>query len=215
MNSADIASIRQEYLRARLDEQDTFDDPVLQFQHWFQEALNAEIDDVNAFSLATVDADGRPHNRIVLLKGLEEGSFVFFTNYQSHKGREIAENHYVAMNFFWVELQRQVRVEGIARKLPHAESEAYFHSRPVESQIGAWASHQSDVLRHREDLEQRFAELSKQYEGQPVPCPPHWGGYAITPQRVEFWQGRLSRLHDRIVYERGQEGGWKRHRLNP
>ncbi len=215
MESSQLAAIRQEYLLASLNEEDTFDDPILQFQKWFQEALNAEIDDVNAFALATVDAQHRPHNRIVLLKGLEEEGFVFFTNYHSHKGRDIEANAHVAMNFFWVELQRQVRIEGRAKKISHQASEAYFHSRPVESQLGAWASHQSQTLRHREDLEQRYAELQKEYEGRTVPCPPHWGGYAIEADHIEFWQGRMSRMHDRIAYEKKDDGSWHRFRLNP
>jgi pyridoxamine 5'-phosphate oxidase len=215
MNSTDIAAIRQEYVLASLNEEETFDDPILQFQKWFQEAVNAEIDDVNAFSLATVDATGKPHNRIVLLKGLEDEQFVFFTNYHSHKGREIEMNPHVALNFYWVELQRQVRIEGQAQKISHHASEAYFHSRPVESQLGAWASHQSDVLKHRTDLDRRFEELKQKYEGQKVPCPPHWGGYAITAHRVEFWQGRMSRMHDRIAYERRADQSWSRCRLNP
>lgn len=215
MNSTDIAAIRQEYLLASLTEEDTFDDPILQFQKWFKEAVNAGIDDVNAFSLATVDALHKPHNRIVLLKGLEEEEFVFFTNYHSHKGREIEQNPNVAMNFYWVELQRQVRIEGTIKKISAKASEEYFHSRPVESQLGAWASYQSEVLNHRGDLDQRFEALKQQYEGMEIPCPPHWGGYAITATRVEFWQGRMSRMHDRIAYEKQQDQSWSRCRLNP
>ena len=196
MNSTDIAAIRQEYLLASLTEEDTFDDPILQFQKWFKEAVNAEIEDVNAFSLATVDASHKPHNRIVLLKGLEDEQFVFFTNYHSHKGREMEQNAHVALNFYWVELQRQIRIEGLVSKISHKASEAYFHSRPVESQLGAWASHQSEVLEHRNELDERYAALKEKYEGQQVPCPPHWGGYAVAAHRVEFWQGRMSRMHE-------------------
>lgn len=209
-----LAALRLDYRLASLLEEDTFDDPLLQFQKWFNEALTAEIDDVNAMAIATVDATGQPHNRFVLLKGLEDGRFVFFTNYDSHKGRDIAENPKVSATFYWVPLQRQLRIEGHASKISFEASEAYFHQRPRESQLGAWASHQSAVSTHRGELEERFAALEKQYENQPIPCPPHWGGYAIEPSYIEFWQGRSSRMHDRIAYSL-RNGQWCKERLNP
>lgn len=209
-----IASIRQDYLLATLNENDTFDDPILQFEKWFQEAIDSEIDEVNAMTLATVDETYKPHARIVLLKGVEENKFIFFTNYDSHKGHEIAQNNRATLVFFWKELQRQVRVEGFLEKISEEESTSYFHSRPKESQIGAWASHQSQVLEKREDLENRFTELTSQYKNQTVPKPPHWGGYALNPTSIEFWQGRASRLHDRILYE-NVGGNWTKVRLNP
>lgn len=215
MINSQLAAIRQDYLLASLTEEDTFDDPILQFQKWFQEAVNAGIDDVNALALATVDAHHKPHNRIVLLKGIEQEQFVFFTNYNSHKGSDIASNPNVALTFYWVELQRQIRIEGIATKLPVEASEAYFHSRPAESQLGAWASHQSEVLHHRHDLEKRFELLQKEYDGKKIPCPPHWGGYQVLPSVIEFWQGRASRMHDRIFYSKQIDSNWKRVRLNP
>ncbi len=210
-----LAAIRQEYLLASLKEEDTFDDPILQFQKWFQEAIEAEIEDVNAMALATVDAEGKPHNRIVLLKGLELDRFVFFTNYLSHKGQEMSQNPYVAATIYWVELQRQVRIEGRVDKISAEDSAAYFQSRPVESQLGAWASHQSEVMKHRGELEQRFAELRARYMDSVIPCPPHWGGYAIKAERIEYWQGRANRMHDRILYERLHENDWRKLRLNP
>lgn len=215
MNSNEIAAIRQEYLLASLNEEDTFDNPFLQFQKWFQEAVNAGIDDVNAFSLATVDAQQKPHNRIVLLKGLEDEKFIFFTNYNSQKGINIAHNPNVAINFYWVELQRQIRIEGTATKVSSSDSAKYFHSRPLESQLGAWASHQSEILLNRTDLESRFESLQQQYLDKTIPCPPHWGGYSINAAKIEFWQGRMSRMHDRIVYELQSERHWSRFRLNP
>ena len=215
MNSTQLSAIRQEYLLASLNEEDTYDDPILQFQKWFQEAVTAGIDDVNAMSIASVDEFNKPHNRIVLLKGIEQEQFVFFTNYKSQKGLNIATNPHVALNFYWVELQRQVRIEGIATKISTEASEAYFHSRPVESQLGAWASHQSEPLLHRNDLETRYEQLTTQYKDKTIPCPPHWGGYQIEPFIIEFWQGRMSRMHDRIHYTKQSNAAWTRVRLNP
>ena len=209
-----ISAIRQEYLLASLQEEDTFDDPILQFQKWFQEAVDSAIDEVNAMTLATVDASHKPHARIVLLKGVEENQFIFFTNYHSHKGQQIDLNSSATLVFFWKELQRQVRIEGVIEKISEKESTNYFHSRPIESQIGAWASHQSALLEKREDLEARYVALTKKYENEMVPKPPHWGGYALKPTSIEFWQGRASRLHDRIYYEK-QDSSWKKMRLNP
>lgn len=209
-----IADIRQEYKLSALSISDLDKDPIQQFQKWFQQAINAEIADVNAMTLATVDANSKPHARIVLLKGVEENQFVFFTNYASSKAKEIEQNPYVALDFHWKELQRQVRIEGKVEKISEAASSVYFQSRPRESQIGAWASFQSQELESREALEQRFAEISKQYEGNEIPKPPHWGGYAVQPSRIEFWQGRMNRLHDRFVYTLNLDN-WKLVRLNP
>jgi pyridoxamine 5'-phosphate oxidase len=209
-----ISTIRQDYLLASLQEEDTFDDPILQFHKWFQEAVDSAIDEVNAMTLATVDASHKPHARIVLLKGVEENQFVFFTNYHSHKGHQIDSNANVSLVFFWKELQRQVRIDGVIEKISEKESTDYFHSRPKESQIGAWASHQSQILETRAALENRFAELTKEYSTKAVPKPPHWGGYGLNPTSIEFWQGRASRLHDRILYEI-VDGNWTKVRLNP
>jgi pyridoxamine 5'-phosphate oxidase len=209
-----LAALRLDYRLASLQEEDTYDDPLLQFQKWFNEAMAAEIEDVNAMALASVDTDGKPHNRFVLLKGLEEGQFIFFTNYNSHKGTDLAANPHVAATFYWVPLQRQLRIEGHAEKISFEASEAYFHQRPRSSQLGAWASHQSEVTLHRNELEERYAALEKQYENQTIPCPPHWGGYAIKPTHLEFWQGRSSRMHDRIAYTL-ENGVWMKQRLNP
>lgn len=209
-----LAALRLDYRLATLEENDTYDDPLLQFQKWFDEALAVEIEDVNAMALATVDAEGRPHNRFVLLKGLEEGRFIFFTNYNSHKGSDMQNNAHVAATFYWVPLQRQLRIEGQVEKISFEASEAYFHQRPRASQLGAWASHQSAVSAHRHELEERYAALEKEYENREIPCPPHWGGYAILPTNIEFWQGRSSRMHDRIAYTLRQ-GAWVKERLNP
>ncbi|MBK7762395.1 MAG: pyridoxamine 5'-phosphate oxidase [Bacteroidetes bacterium] len=210
-----IADIRQEYLLSDLSIADLDKDPIQQFQQWFQQAVNAEIDDVNAMTLATVDADNKPHARIVLLKGVEDNQFIFFTNYRSAKGRDMEQNQQVALDFFWKELQRQIRIEGKVEKISSEASTLYFQSRPRESQLGAWASFQSETLESREVLEQRFANLKQQYENQEIPKPSHWGGYAVIPNRIEFWQGRMNRLHDRFAFTRNTSGEWELTRLNP
>jgi Pyridoxamine 5'-phosphate oxidase (EC 1.4.3.5) len=192
-----------------------YDDPLLQFQKWFTEALNAEIDDVNAMALATVDANQKPHCRIVLLKGLEQNKFVFYTNYESQKGKDIEINPHVALTFYWVALQRQIRIEGIVEKIESTASDKYFASRPFESQLGACASLQSQPLANRSELEQRFEDLKKRYLNNNVPRPTHWGGYAVNPSLIEFWQGRANRLHDRIVYNISDNNTWIRERLYP
>lgn len=209
-----LDSIRLEYTLATLNEEDLDVSPFTQFKNWFQQALHAEITEVNAMTLSTIDAEGQPHGRIVLLKGLENNQFIFFTNYNSTKGKDIEHNAKASLLFFWKELQRQVRIEGVLEKIPEQESTRYFQSRPRESQLGAWASNQSEVLHARYELDDRFEQLKAKYKNKEIPKPAHWGGYALTASKIEFWQGRASRLHDRIVYVQ-HEGNWNKHRLNP
>jgi len=214
-----IADLRTEYMRETLDESDVAAHPHRQFEHWFAEAMKAQLPEPNAMTLATIDPDGRPAARIVLLKIFDDRGFVFFTNYLSRKGRALAANPSAALLFFWPELERQVRIEGVAAPLEPKESAAYFSGRPRSSQLGAWASPQSEPIAGRGTLEARFAEAEAQYSdaSSPVPCPPHWGGYRLDPDAVEFWQGRASRLHDRIRYRRMREhaGAWVIDRLAP
>ncbi len=208
-----LADLRKEYALETLDESAVDSDPMRQFNAWMEEALRAQVSEPTAMTLATVDARGRPSARIVLLKGADPRGFVFFTNYASRKGRELAARPAAALTFFWHELERQVRIEGAVEKVTAAESEAYFASRPLGSRIGAWASPQSERIESRAWLEARWARLADEY-GEKPPCPPHWGGYRLLPDFLEFWQGRQSRLHDRIAYTRGA-GGWKVARLAP
>ena len=209
-----IADLRIEYARESLDEADVARDPIMQFSRWFQEALNSGFAQPNAMSLATADTAGRPSVRIVLLKGFDDRGFTFFTNYASRKGRELADNPRAALLFHWVELERQVRIEGSIGKVTAEESDEYYVSRPLGSRLGAWASVQSSVLAHREALEAKLAEVERQYGDDP-PRPPHWGGYRLVPDELEFWQGRPSRLHDRVRYTRERPGRWKIERLSP
>jgi pyridoxamine 5'-phosphate oxidase len=210
-----LADLRKEYSRAALDVSTTHDDPIKQFELWFQEAMKAEVLEANAMTLATVDSNNKPSARIVLLKGVENSKFIFFTNYQSDKGKELDHNPACALTFFWPELERQIRVEGTASRVDAIRSEMYFQSRPRGSQIGAWASPQSSIIDNREILEERVLKLEERFRGQTVlPKPQQWGGYEIDPVLIEFWQGRPSRLHDRIQYTR-IEGEWKRNRLAP
>jgi len=209
-----IADLRREYASRALTEAQADRDPIRLFSAWFDEAVNAELLDVNAMTLATVTATGDPAARIVLLKDFDDRGFVFFTNYESAKGADLAARPRACLLFFWLELERQVRITGSVAKVSSAESEQYFHSRPFESQIGAWASAQSTTVADRAQLEARYAEVSAQYAGQVVPLPPFWGGYRVTPEVIEFWQGRQSRLHDRLLYTR--DGAiWSRRRLSP
>jgi pyridoxamine 5'-phosphate oxidase len=211
----DIHQLRKEYARAMLNESSSSNDPILQFQHWFDEAQQVGIVEPNAMALATVSPDARPSARIVLLKEIDEGRFLFFTNYQSKKGNHLLANPACALTFFWPELERQVRIEGVAEPIATEKSVSYFQSRPRGSQLGAWVSPQSAAVNNREILEQRLADVEKRFEGVALlPKPQQWGGYAVTPHLLEFWQGRQNRLHDRLEYTR-VESGWKRIRLAP
>lgn len=213
MNS-EIARLRREYTGQPLEEAQAPDEPLALFRNWFEEALRAELTEPNAMVLATVDASGRPSARVVLLKDFNEAGFVFYTNYESRKGKELAQNPWAALVFWWAELMRQVRIEGRVEKVPAEESDAYFQTRPRESQLGAWASPQSQVVPDRATLEQRVAEWARQFNGRKIPRPPHWGGYRVVPEVIEFWQGRSGRLHDRLRYRRTTQG-WVRERLAP
>lgn len=194
-------------------EEITGKNPFELFESWMQNALDKKCIEANACVVSTVDNDNQPSSRIVYLKELINNEFVFYTNYHSHKGKDIARNNKISMLFFWPALQQQIRIEGTVEKLDEATSDAYFQSRPKESKIGAWASYQSEKLASREELEKRIEELTEKYPNE-VPKPPHWGGFALTPIRIEFWQGRASRLHDRYVFEKAS-GGWSINRLNP
>lgn len=209
-----IADLRQNYTLQALNEADVDPDPIRQFQRWLDQAIAAELPEPNAMTLATATRDGIPSARIVLLKGLDARGFAFYTNYESRKGQELAENPQAALVFLWTVLERQVRIEGQVEKVAAAETDAYFQSRPLASRLGAWASEQSRVIRDREVLEQRFAELKATYADEMVPRPPHWGGYRVIPHQIEFWQGRTSRLHDRLRY-RLEQGNWRIDRLSP
>jgi pyridoxamine 5'-phosphate oxidase len=209
-----VARLRREYARAGLKESDAEGDPVEQFRRWFDEALAANLYEPNAMTLTTATPDGRPSARVVLLKGFDERGFVFYTNYEGRKAKELEINPYCALVFYWGELERQVRIEGRASRVPDKESDAYFEGRPRGSQLGAWASEQSRPVRDRGALEDRLRELEAGYEGREVPRPPFWGGYRVEPETIEFWQGRENRLHDRLMYRRS-DGLWRRERLQP
>lgn len=211
----ELAKMRLSYSRESLTESQANPDPIVQFQEWFQQAA-AALTEPNAMTLATVSPAGQPSARVVLLKGLEEGDFIFYTNYESRKGRELDENPRAALVFHWPELERQVRVEGSVRRVSSGQSDAYFASRPRGSRLSAWASEQSAPVTGREELEDRLSRLERRFEGaEAVPRPPYWGGYALRPESIEFWQGREDRLHDRLVYLRAAGGAWIRSRLAP
>lgn len=209
------ADLRRDYRRGALNEADLAADPIAQFTRWFDDALAAKILEPNAMTLATAGADGAPSARAVLLKGFDARGFVFYTNYESRKGRQLAENPHASLLFNWLALERQVEIRGAVAKVSREETEAYFYSRPIDSQLGAWASPQSAVLASRAELDQRIAQLMAQYRGKTIPVPPHWGGFRLAPQSIEFWQGRPSRLHDRLRYTRQAGGAWKVERLSP
>jgi pyridoxamine 5'-phosphate oxidase len=214
MEKSKIAAIRKDYLNGRLEIESVLLNPVEQFKVWFQEAITAGIDEPTAMFLATTGNDLQPSARIVLLKGVDENGFDFFTNYLSHKGIQIAENPKVAATFFWIELERQVRIEGMAEKLTDAESDEYFNARPAESRFSAAASPQSQVIPDRDFLEKKIAGLKERFSSEELKRPEHWGGYKIKPNRIEFWQGRENRLHDRLVYTI-LDGKWLIERLSP
>jgi pyridoxamine 5'-phosphate oxidase len=209
-----INKLRHDFSKRSLDEKDVSPDPLVQFEKWFREAVDTKVNEANAMSLSTVSAEGKPSSRILLLRNFDEKGFVFYTNYASRKGGEINDNPNAAMLFFWPELERQVRVEGILMKQSSSESDLYFNSRPRESKLGAWTSAQSKIIESRKVLDEEYEKLGKKYPGDSVPRPPHWGGYILKPASVEFWQGRPSRLHDRILYTKERDS-WKIHRLAP
>jgi pyridoxamine 5'-phosphate oxidase len=211
----DIAAIRKDYSQRQLTEEEVASDPVLQFSKWWDEALASQIDEVNAMTLATASIDGMPSARIVLLKGFDKRGFTFFTNYESFKAQQLSENPKACLVFFWKELERQVRITGIIEKVSDQESDDYFNSRPEGSRVGAWASPQSRVIESREWLDDNYAALTNKMKDQNIERPKHWGGYIVKPVIVEFWQGRPSRLHDRIQYTPEENGNWKIERLAP
>ncbi len=210
----DLADLRTEYRLAALDEHDVDPDPIAQFTRWFQDAQDARCLEPNAMTLATCTPDAYPSARIVLLKGVDARGFVFFTDYRSRKGHELADNPHAALCFFWRELERQVRVTGAVQRVTREESAEYFASRPAGSRLGAWISHQSQVIPSRGTLEQGVADATARFTDGAVPLPDHWGGFRVFPEDIEFWQGRESRLHDRIRYRR-EAGQWRRERLSP
>ncbi len=211
----DPASSRYDHAAGGLHRRDLDPDPVKQFANWFTAAIEAQIRDVNAMTLATATGEGRPSARIVLLKGFDQDGFVFFTNYESEKGSQLETNPFAALVFYWIELDRQVRISGPVERTSRTESERYFHSRPVGSQLGAWASRQSETVDARRVLDARMAEMTERFADKPIPLPPHWGGYRVKPELFEFWQGRPNRLHDRFRYRLQPDGSWQIDRLAP
>ena len=210
-----MADLRKEYTLSGLRRADLDPDPLAQFRKWFQQAVDADVHEPSAMTLATVDSDAQPSARIVLVKGLDERGFSFFTSYESRKGRELAANPRASLVFFWKELERQVGIRGTVSKLSREESEKYFQLRPRGSRLGAWTSQQSQPIASRSVLEEKLRQLEQKYPGEEVPLPPYWGGYVLAPAEIEFWQGRLNRLHDRVRYTRQPDNSWKIERLSP
>ena len=215
--SSTLAALRQEYVLGALNETEVDADPIRQFRRWLDEAIKAELAEPNALTLATADRTGRPFARVVLLKDCNADGLVFYTSYRSDKGRQLAENPHAALVFLWLELERQVRVEGTVSKVSAAESEAYFRTRPRENRLGALASRQSQLVADRQTLEAHYQQLAAQYpnEEDDIPMPNQWGGYRVKPEMFEFWQGRHGRMHDRLRYQRQKDGGWRLERLEP
>ncbi|MBE9200287.1 MULTISPECIES: pyridoxamine 5'-phosphate oxidase [unclassified Nodularia (in: cyanobacteria)] len=210
-----VADLRKDYTLEGLSETEINPNPLIQFKKWFEQALAAQLPEPNAMTLATATPDGQPSARMVLLKDFDERGFVLFTNYNSQKAQELAANPQAALVFWWAELERQVRIVGKVEKISSEQSDSYFEMRPPNSRLGAWASNQSEVIVGREVLEQQLQDFQRKYENQEVPRPPHWGGYRIIPREIEFWQGRSSRLHDRLLYTRANNNNWKIERLSP
>jgi pyridoxamine 5'-phosphate oxidase len=215
MSLTDLESIRKNYRLQSLFEKDVDADPIKQFEIWWGQALQSGIDEPNAMTVATSSASGKPSARIMLLKAIKNNGFVFFSNYQSRKGKQIDDNPFVSLVFFWKELERQVRIEGVIKKISEQESDEYFSKRPLESRIGAWSSPQSEVIKSRDVLEKNVSEYTNKFGSQNIPRPPHWGGYIVNPMLIEFWQGRPGRLHDRLQYTISQSTTWKIERLAP
>jgi pyridoxamine 5'-phosphate oxidase len=214
-NPMNVANLRRDYARQTLLEKSANPSPFQQFQTWFTQALEAQVIEPNAMTLATVTPDGKPAARIVLLKDMDERGFVFYTNFQSRKGQELTQTPVAALVFWWGELERQVRIEGTIALVSPAEADVYFQSRPRGSQLGAWVSQQSQVIPNRDALEQRLMALEQEYSDRPIPRPPHWGGYRLMPTYFEFWQGRANRLHDRLCYRQISSDAWNMQRLSP
>jgi pyridoxamine 5'-phosphate oxidase len=211
-----LADIRKNYSREELSEQSVLPDPIQQLELWLDEALKAKVEEATAMVLSTATQEGRPSARVVLLKGIENGNLIFFTNYQSRKGHDLEENPVAAITFFWPALERQIRLEGRIEKVAKTASDMYFHSRPKGSQIGAWASPQSQAVKNRAELEEAERSYTEKFSNTTeIPRPDHWGGFQLIPDYVEFWQGRPNRLHDRIVYEEQERGGWQIKRIAP
>ncbi len=215
LSNEQLQNLRRNYAAHQLDERDALDNPIEQFKLWFKEAIDAEVWEPNAMTLATANVDFKPSARIVLLKGVEEGGFVFYTNYESRKGRELMWNPYASLVFLWHELERQIRIEGRVEKVSRAESVAYFNSRPHGSKVGAWVSLQSSEVPDRAFLENKYEELNQGLQGKDIECPENWGGYKVLPYEIEFWQGRPNRLHDRILFTAEANGMWHKKRLAP
>lgn len=210
-----VADLRKDYTLQELNETEVDPNPVIQFQKWFDQVCSVDIPEPNAMTVATVSSEGKPSARMVLLKAYDGRGFVFYTNYNSRKGQELIANPHAALVFWWAQLERQVRITGSVEKISAQESDEYFHSRPFKSRLGAWTSNQSEIVSSRQTLEQRLQQLQAKYEDLEVPRPPHWGGFRVIPAEIEFWQGRSSRLHDRLLYSKNNDSTWKIERLSP